>query len=395
MNNATIKEELKTEYKNILEYWSKYSIDTQNDGFWGEVDNYGKPDKTADKGAVLNTRVLWTFASAYNFLKEDKYLKIAERAYNYLIKYFWDRDHKGIYWRISHKGEMLDGRKQTYAQGFAIYGLSEYYKATKNKEALNYAIELFNLIEQHCHDDKNGGYLEALSREWKKMDDMRLSLKDANEPKSMNTHLHIIEPYTNLYRVWPNEQLAERIKNLIHLFIDHIINTQTGHFHLFFDMDWTVKSNMESYGHDIEGTWLLCEAAEVLNDEALREETKKTALKMTNATISDGLAPDHSLFYEKDLTSNHLVKERHWWVQTEAMVGFTNAWQITGDSNYLDQMKSIWQYIDAHIIDKTNGEWHLRIGEDGKPICTDPKVGFWKCPYHSTRALMEIYNRLQ
>ncbi len=390
-----LKQEWLEEYKNILDYWISNSLDINFEGFIGEISPSNNQVQEADKGAVLNARILWTFASAYNFLKDEIYLKIAKRAYNYLIKYFWDKDYEGIYWSLTYDGQLLDGRKQIYAQGFAIYGLSEYYKATNDKEALEYSIKLFQLIENYSFDKKDGGYLEALARNWKPLDDMRLSLKDANEPKSMNTHLHIIEPYANLYRVWKDPVLKGKIKGLINIFLEKIIDSKTSHFNLFFDMDWSVKSNLVSYGHDIEGAWLLCEAAEVIGDDELLKRVEEVAIKMTDVTIEEGLANDGSLLYEKDLSEDKVETDRHWWVQAEAMVGFVNAWQITNNNFYLEKMADIWTFIKEKQIDYKNGEWFLRINNDGEVIAEDEKAGFWKCPYHNTRALMEVYNRLK
>ena len=390
-----LKTQLIKEYKDILKFWQDHTIDHESGGFYGEVDRSGQPVQSTSKGVVLNARILWTFSSAYNFLKDEAYLQIAHRAYQYLTEYFWDKEHGGLFWSLNHKGELLDGRKQIYAQGFGIYGLSEYFKATKNQESLNYAIELYELIEKYSGDAIHGGYLEALSREWGQMADMRLSAKDANEPKSMNTHLHIIEPYTNLFRIWPDEELGQKMKALIRVFLDKIIDNSTAHFHLFFESDWTVKSNMVSYGHDIEGAWLLHEAAEVLGDRQLLKELQAMSLRMAEVTLREGWAPDGSLLYEKDLSSNHLDEDRHWWVQAEGMIGFMDAWQISGNSLYLEKVHALWAYIRQNLIDQENGEWFLRIDATGMPVLSDPKAGFWKCPYHNTRALMELATRIK
>ncbi|TCO10866.1 AGE family epimerase/isomerase [Natronoflexus pectinivorans] len=391
---SKLKNELKQEYISILDFWKNHTADEENGGFYGELCNDGTPNSEAIKGVVLNTRILWTFASAYNFLKNEQYLKVADLAYNYIIKYFWDREFDGLFWSVDVKGNVHNDRKQIYAQGFGIYGFSEYFKATGNKESLDYAIKLFNCIEKYSFDHQHGGYIEALSRDWMPLQDMRLSEKDANEPKSMNTHLHIIEPYTNLFRVWPDDGLKMKMENLVKVFHDRIINPENAHFELFFDKDWTVKSEMVSYGHDIEGAWLLCEAADFINNPELLKQVESMSLRMTDVTLKEGLAQDNSLYYEKDPSTDHLDRDRHWWVQAEAMVGFMNAFQLSGKEKYQTAMLKMWDYIKTHIIDRENGEWHLRTNDQGLPITSDPKAGFWKCPYHNSRALMELYNRL-
>lgn len=381
------------ELKSILEYWETNTQDFAHEGFVGRIDSKGVVEAQASKGAVLNARILWTFSAAFNFSKEEKHLKMAERAFNYFVKHFVDAENGGVYWELDYTGKPLNTRKQTYAQGFAVYGLSEYYRASGNAESLELAQKLYFDMEKHCFDSQFGGYVEALDRTWNPMDDMRLSDKDANEPKSMNTHLHVLEPYTNLYRVWKDERLAESIRKLIRVFLDRIIDTQTAHFNLFFDMDWTVKSHAVSYGHDIEGAWLLTEAAEELGDKDLLHEVERMAIRMTDATLAEGSDADGSIFNERE--GNHLDTDKHWWPQAEAMVGYVNAWQITKNELYLNEALRVWKFIDSHIIDKKLGEWFWRVDAQGNTYETDDKTGFWKCPYHNSRALIEVINRLR
>lgn len=386
-------EVLTAELDHILKFWIDHTVDNENGGFYGKILSSGVRVKNASKGAILNGRILWTFSAAYNFSKDKKYLHVADRAFEYLSEHFVDQKNGGVFWELDHKGNPVNTRKQAYAQGFAIYGLSEYYRASGNERGLQLAQELFWTIEKNFLDKKYGGYIEALAGEWTRLDDMRLSGKDANEPKSMNTHLHILEPYTNLYRCWKNPILAESIRKLIRLFLDKIIDKRTSHFNLFFDMDWTVKSAIVSYGHDIEGSWLLAEAAEVLGDEALIEEVNKMALRMVDVTRDEGSDNDGSVFYESE--GNHLDTDKHWWPQAEAMVGYVNAWKITGESSYLNLAEKVWDFIDLHIIDHGLGEWFWRVDIDGNPYMTDEKTGFWKCPYHNSRAMIEVINRLK
>nr|WP_321408571.1 AGE family epimerase/isomerase [uncultured Carboxylicivirga sp.] len=391
MNNMI--QEMDQELKEILMFWADHSLDTVRGGFIGETDRAGDKKEDADKGAVLNARLLWTFSSAYNFYRDKKYLDLADRAYDYLMTYFWDKKNGGLYWAVDSKGEVSNKRKQAYAQGFGIYGLSEYYKASGKKEALESSIELYQLIEKFFKDDELGGYIEALDDDWTPLEDMRLSLKDANEPKSMNTHLHIIEPYTNLYRMWPDADLKKRIQHLLEVFRDHIINQETAHFHLFFDMDWTIKSEIVSYGHDIEGAWLLTEAAHEIQDEELLSQMKEIGKRMVDITIKEGMDSDGSVFYEKE--DGHLDTDKHWWPQAEAMVGLMDVYQNTGDIAYLEAIQKVWVFIKSYVKDKEYGEWFGKVKANGQPVLEDCKIGFWKCPYHNSRALLEVINRLK
>jgi len=381
------------ELKEILQFWADNSIDEVNGGFTGETNREGVQVEDADKGAVLNARLLWTYSAAYNYCKDAKYLELADRAYDYLMKHFKDSDFGGLYWAVDKKGQVSNCRKQAYAQGFGIYGLSEYYRATGKKESLEEAITIYHLIEKHFKDDEFGGYIEALDNDWSPLEDMRLSAKDANEPKSMNTHLHIIEPYTNLYRVWPNNGLRTQIQHLLEVFRDHIINQETAHFNLFFDMDWTVKSGIVSYGHDIEGAWLLTEAAHEIKDDELLAQMKDVGKRMVDVTIKEGMDSDGSIFYEKE--DGHLDTDKHWWPQAEAMVGLMDVYQNTGNEAYLEAMTKVWTFIKTHVKDIECGEWFGKVFLNGNPDIEECKIGFWKCPYHNSRALMEVVNRLK
>ena len=393
--NMSIKLEIRAELENILSYWMNNTVDNENGGFVGEISWDNKITPNASKGAVLNTRILWTFASAYRFDRRPEYLAMAQRAFDYIIANFWDKEFGGIFWELDAKGTPVNTRKQIYAQGFALYGFSEFYRATRNKVALEYAIKTYELIEKHSYDAIHNGYIEARSRDWQPMEDVRLSSKDENTPKSMNTHLHIIEPYTNLYRVWKDENLGKRIHGLLEVFLDKIMDSEACNFKLFFDEDWTVLPSAVSYGHDIEGTWLLTETAEVYGNVELLKRAKEIAIKMSDKVLKDGCDIDGSIYYELHLHNNHLDTDKHWWPQAEGMVGYLNTYQITKDKRYLDQMYRLWEFIKNHIVDNKNGEWFWLVRKDGSIRTSDVKVGFWKCPYHNSRALIEVLERLE
>lgn len=383
------------ELQHILNYWQTQMVDNELGGFYGQRDfNNNLVDK-ATKGAVLNARILWTFSAAYRFTKNSDYLQTATRAYDYLLNHFWDKQNGGLFWELDNVGNAINTRKQIYAQGFGIYGLSEYYRASGNTFALDKAIELYNLIEKHSYDPVHGGYLEALAADWTPLDDMRLSPKDANEPKSMNTHLHILEPYTNLLRAWPDKVLTDRMTSLVRVFLDKIIDNQTAHFNLFFGMDWEVRSAIVSYGHDIEGAWLLTEASHVVGNKQLIDEVEAMAKRMVDAVMKEGTDVDGSVVYERELDKNHLDADKHWWPQAEAMVGLAWMWRQTGDSKYLNDMTRVWDFVREAMIDRANGEWFWKVDGSNKPCVTDDKAGFWKCPYHNSRALMEVVEILK
>jgi len=393
MDVLRFKLEMQEELDRILRYWIEYSQDS-NGGFVGRIDNENKVYPDAPKGSVLNARILWTFSAVYNVTGNNEYLKIADKAYNYITEYFIDKEFDGVYWSVDYKGEPLDTKKQVYAIAFVVYALSEYYKCTKNEAAKTTAIRLYHLIEKQSCDKLTGGYFEAFSRNWSALGDLRLSAKDANEKKTMNTHLHILEAYTNLYRIWPSHELAHQLRKLVNIFLLHIINADTGHLDLFFDENWKVKSETISYGHDIEASWLLLEASESLMDEELISRCKTVSVNMANAVV-EGLDSDGGLWYEYEPSKHYLVKQKHWWPQAEAMVGFVNAWQVSKDEKYLQHAFQNWHFVKGYILNKQNGEWFWGIYEDYSVMKNDDKVGIWKCPYHNSRACLEIIKRFE
>ena len=388
------KAELESELERILHYWMSYTIDKEQGGFYGRIDNDNTVYPKAPKGSVLNSRILWTFSSAYNFTGNKQYLEVADRAFNYFIHHFIDKEYGGVFWRVDNTGHLLDTKKQIYALAFALYGISEYQKATGSQKAKEFALKLYDAIEQYSHDKTKLGYIEALTRNWQEIKDLRLSNKDANEKKSMNTHLHVLEAYANLYRIWPDKGLRENIQELIDLFLKHIINEETNHLVLFFDEDWQVRSNVISYGHDIEAAWLVLEAAETISNDFLINKVKNISVKMAGAA-REGLDEDGGLWYEYDNAKQQLVKEKHWWVQAEAMVGFFNAWQLTGDETYFFDSFNNWQFVKRLILNNDKGEWFWGITEDNSLMQGQDKVGIWKCPYHNSRACIEIIKRIK
>lgn len=377
---------------NILPFWMNKMEDNEEGGFYGQITGEDELKPEASKGAILNARILWTFSSAYRLLKKPEYLETATRAKRYLIDRFYDPQYGGIYWELDYKGNPLDTKKQIYAIGFAIYGLSEYARATGDEEALAYAQQLFDVIEQHSFDSEQNGYVEALTRDWQPIEDMRLSDKDENEKKTMNTHLHILEPYTNLYRIWKDERLERQLRNLIEVFISRILDPQTGHLNLFFEEDWTNKYRIYSYGHDIEASWLIHEAALVLGDPEVLKRIEPIIIRIAQAA-DEGLNPDGSMIYENFLDKQKIDRELHWWVQAENVVGHINLYQHFGNTEALDTAARCWEFIKTKLIDREQGEWHWSLLPDGTVNCRDDKAGFWKCPYHNGRMCMEVIER--
>ncbi len=386
--------ELDQECLSILDWWMLHSIDYDNGGFFGKIDNDNVVMAGAPKGSVLNSRILWTFSAAYNHYKTPGYLQTATRAYNYIATHFVDTKYGGVYWSVDDSGKPLDDKKQVYAIAFAVYGLSEYVLACGDVQAKELALDLYQAVEKHSHDSAYGGYFEAFTREWNELEDLRLSNKDFNEKKSMNTNLHVLEAYTNLYRIHRDEILRKNIEDLIRLFLVHIIDQGTNHLILFFSEQWTPKSELISYGHDIEAAWLLQEAAQVIGHDELLGIVKQKCLDIAKAAAK-GLDTDGGLWYEKNVAENHVIKEKHWWPQAEAMVGFFNAWQVSGEPHFLQKFEDAWSFIKKHLQDREDGEWFWGVHEDYSIMQEEDKAGLWKCPYHNGRACLELMKRIK
>jgi mannobiose 2-epimerase len=390
-----LKFEVTKECYSILSFWQQNTVDAINGGFIGSIDSDMTKHPEAEKGAVLNARILWAYSSAFRIFKNPDYLTLARRAYAYNTEHFLDKEYGGCYWMLNADGTPSNTRKQIYALAFMLYGFVEYFRISKKQDALDKAINLFNVIEEHSFDKERNGYFEAYSREWTLLEDLRLSDKDKNDPKTMNTHLHILEAYTNLYRVWKDEKLAKALKNLIvNIFLGKITDTEKGYFDLFFSSDWKKQSQNNSYGHDIEGSWLLWEAAEVLGEEAVKKLCKPVCIALAEQALTFGADKDGGLMSEG---TNGVVEDtdKHWWPQAEAVVGFMNAWQMTGDEKFLDASLASWEFIKKFITDKKNGEWFWRVSKDGKVYEEEQKTGPWKCPYHNSRMCMEIAERFR
>ncbi|MCR5076706.1 MAG: AGE family epimerase/isomerase [Prevotella sp.] len=394
---------------NILNYWIERVTDKENGGYYGRVDGHDRVDATADKGAVLNARILWAFSAAYRVLHNPAYLVAAMRAKDYLLEHFLDREQGGVYWSLDYKGCPVDTKKQTYAIGFAIYGLSEFARATGDSEALRVAIGLFHDIEHHAFDRENNGYIEALTRSWQPIADMRLSDKDENGSRTMNTHLHVIEPYTNLLRVLKartdlglsldGEDLAAvekevemAVRNLLDIFTGKLLNRQTWHLDLFFNDRWEGKRNIQSFGHDIEASWLLHETALVLGDDEVLKRLSPV-IRHIAAAADEGLQPDGGMIYERWTDSGATDGQRQWWVLCESVIGHANLYEHFGDAKALGDAIRAWKFIQANLLDKEQGEWHWAVLADGSIDRENDKAGFWKCPYHNSRMCLEMIER--
>ncbi|MBD2700644.1 AGE family epimerase/isomerase [Spirosoma sp. BT702] len=398
MDLAQFQAELRQEHKDILAYWQRYAPDKEHGGFYGRVDYQNQPDNKADKGIVLNARILWTFSAALRHTHHEEYRPTADQVFQYIRKYFIDPLYGGVYWSVDATGQPKYPLKHLYGQAFALYGLSEYALATHSAPALALAKEQFQNMVKHAFDPKKGGYVEALARDWSPATDYIISKYDNQESKTMNTHLHILEAFTSLYRVWPDKSVAEQIRGMLDMFLKHIVDLKTYRMNMFLDNDWNIRRTAISYGHDIEASWLLPEAADALaaknpGDKSLQKTVRDVAIKMARAATTGIDASDNGMNYELE-RNGHLNRERSWWVMAEAMVGFMNAYQLTHEKQFLDKSMQSWEFIKKYLLDLKNGEWYSGVTEDHKILGKD-KISMWKCPYHNSRACLEMLERIE
>ncbi|MBB5325715.1 mannobiose 2-epimerase [Anoxybacillus tepidamans] len=387
----TLVREVENElFEHILPFWEKL-VDYEYGGIYGKVDFDLRVDQQADKGGIVTSRFLWTFSSAYRVTRNEKYLQIANHLYQFLVENIYDDEYDGLYWLVNYKGEPKDTRKHVYTQSFGIYALSEYYRAKNDENALKLAKNLYFLIENKGFDPKNNAYKEEFDREWNEMPNEMLSENGVLADITMNTHIHVLEAYTNLYKVWSNEQLKERIENLLHILYHNIYDQNSKFLGVFFDKNWNSLIDMKSFGHDIEASWLIDEALKTIGLE--KEEYVQMVIDIAYNIAHTAIQADGSLINEQ--VDDKIDTSRVWWVQAEAMVGFLNAYERTKDVKFLELVKNLWEYTKKYIIDhRDNGEWYWSVDENGIPskknIC-DP----WKASYHNGRFCLEVIERMK
>lgn len=380
-------------FGHILPFWCGPALDPERGGWMSWLSNDLEPDRSQPKGLIVHSRILWTFSAVHRTRPAQVYRQMAERAFDFLLTRFWDAERGGVFWRLDDRGRVIEDEKKIYGQAFCIYALAEYHRAFGVAAALAQAKELFGLLERHAHDPHNGGYCEVCKRDWSEAGpEARLSEKDLSEKKSMNNHLHVLEACTNLFRVWQDERVGQRLRELIGLFEQRILDPCSGHFHHFFDEHWRVRSDTYTFGHDIEGSWLLCEAAEVLEDAKLQEHVRHVALRIAKTVLAEGVDETGGLVYE-GRSGCIIDRRKESWPQAEAVIGFLNAYQLCGEREFLSAARRVWEFIERHLVDRVHGEWFWRINEDGQPDPTLPKTSEWKGPYHGTRMCLEALQR--
>jgi mannobiose 2-epimerase len=399
MDSSQLRVDIESELRdNLLPFWRDCSVDPGSGGFIAEMTCEGAVVRDAPRGLILAARLLWTFSALYRRFGDRRDLELASRAYYELETIFRDPLHGGYRWRADAAAMPLDETKKTYGQAFALYALSEYHLVAADEPSLAAARIVYELIEQHVRDPVHGGYFEAREADWRGgACEQRLGDDDMVAAKSMNAHLHLLEAYTALYRAWPNRRVAASLRELIDIFDRFILDRSDGpchnHLHHFFDERWTRLSSSYTYGHDIEASWLLVEAAESLGDEVLRQRCREWAVAMAATTLSEGIDSDGCVAYA-GRDGEIIDGKRDWWCQAEGVVGLWNAWQLTGDRGFAEVAQRLWGAVLRFFVDPVAGEWFWRVNPDGSVDQQMPKVSEWKGPYHNTRMCLEMMHRI-
>lgn len=391
MNKDEVRQHLTND---LIPFWSALK-DQEYGGFYGYMEENGAVDKEAEKGCILNSRILWFFSNAAMVLHDRSLVDYAGHAFRFLRDHAWDSEQGGVYWSMTYDGRPADTTKHTYNQAFAIYGLASYYDASGDREAFQMAMELFHIIEEKCLGERC--YKEAFTREFEEASNEKLSENGVMAYHTMNTLLHVMEAYTELYRVMckknesGSEQVRERLLWILSVFKKDIFDGEKGRQKVFFDREMNSLIDLYSYGHDIETSWLLDRTLEVLGDQKLIKEYGKLTARMA-AEIYAHAYDGHSLANECE---NGVVDERRvWWVQAETVLGFLNAYEKSGDVKYRDAAGDVWEFIKAYVITaRKPAEWHSEVNRDGSPRDGHPLVDPWKCPYHNGRMCLEILSQ--
>lgn len=385
----TLAGEVRSEAEAIFEWW-RTRLPDDSDGFHGEIAADGRVVADAPRSVILYTRLLWFFSAAADYLKSDEALSLARRAMGYIRAHFVDADNGGLYWLLDADGQVIDGKKQAYAQAFGVYALAEYFNVSGDIDALGLARRLQAEIEHRFWDGEAGGYIEALGAGWRPLAQQRLSDKDIEAPKTMNTHLHVLEAYSRLHEVAPDAHSRAGLDRALGIFVDRFAGTD-GHLRLFYSMDWSDRTQAVSYGHDIEASWLMWEAARVLDDAAMTGRVRPMVLVLAETARTEGVMADGTIAYERSF-DGHLDPDGEWWGQAEGLIGFVNAWQLTRGQLWLDAAERLWNVTKAKFGAGKGAEWTWYANDADKS--PQALAGQWKCPYHNGRAMIELDRRL-
>ena len=410
MNSKGEYEKLAAEMENTLQrdvlgVWFPRSVDKQNGGFLSNFSRDWKPAATDGKFSVFQGRMVWVAAQVMEHRPELKtqFEPILAHGFTFLSDVLWDQTDGGFFWGLDENGKVseryTDG-KHLYGMSFGLYGATAAYQATKDKRALTLAQKAFQWMDQHAHDSTNGGYSEWLTR---KGAVVQRRSGDAGVPvagfpigyKSMNTHIHLLESFTQLYEVWPDETLRRRLEELLKIVRDRIC-VEPGVMNLYFTPDWRPIPDHDSYGHDVETAYLILEAEAALS-HGTTQKTEAIARALVDHALGYGWDKQNGGFYRDGTTFGVAEdKRKEWWVQFEGLNALLLMHEKYGrdDGRYYEAFKQQWSFIKEHQVDKEFGGIFDTVEENGS-VTDYTKSRIWKECYHETRALLNAIERLK
>ena len=393
--------------RDILGVWFPRSVDQKDGGFYSNFDRDWKPSASAGKFSVFQGRMVWVASQIAMKRPELKaqFLPIVSHGMKYLQDVLWDKQYGGFYWGRNDDGgtspQYTDG-KHLYGMSFGLYGATAAYQATNDASALELAKNAFRWMDEHAHDAKNGGYAEWLTRDGQVVQPSSENERFETVPvagfpigyKSMNTHIHLLESFTQLYEVWKDEILRRRVIELLEIVRDKIC-VEPGVMNLYFTADWRAIPDHDSYGHDVEAAYLMLEAEDILGRHD--PKTEKIARRLV----------DHALAYGWDETNGGLYREgttfgkaedlrKEWWVQFEGLNALLLMHEKYGKqtATYFAAFQKQWRFIRDKQIDHEFGGVYDTVERDGT-VKDYSKARIWKEAYHDTRALLTVTERLR
>ncbi len=417
----TIQSEMEGFMKKSVPFWLSHGIDREYGGYLVCFDGEGNPMKKlavltpTDKMIVTQTRMIWGFSAllrnglAKRYGWEEDCRQALEQGVTFFIDHFWDKEHTGWAWVTDRKGLVLDNGKLVYGQTFAIYALAEYYLATKDPRGLDYAERTFDALKKYAADTRYGGYFENFREDWT----LESPGVYGGDLKSLDIHMHTMEAYTTLYEASGKEVHRRALEEIISVVLTHMVDYDYWCGRNQFQIDFTPKPAISirrtwnydrdpesanknpldttSYGHNIELTWLLNRAYEVLGQPPARELTRKFA----DYTVANGWDHQYGGIYRDGLHDGRLiVTDKEWWQNFESLTGFFDAYEVTGDARYLEKFMELWEFDQIYFYNPTAGESRQLLSRNGTPLIPDTG-NQWKCIYHTDRAMMECCLRIE
>jgi mannobiose 2-epimerase len=393
--------------RDVLSVWFPRSVDSTYGGFYSNFTRDWQRTNSEGKFSVFQGRMVWVAAQVMMKRPElrEKYKPIVEQGFKYLSEVLWDKQYGGFYWGMNEKNEVsqpyTDG-KHLYGISFGLYGATATYMATKDENALKLAQQTFRWIDEHAHDEKNGGYFEWLTRDGKVVHGKQDLARAEGVPvagfplgyKSMNTHIHLLESFTQLYEVWKNDTLRLRLNELLEIIRDKVC-TEPGVMNLYFTNEWRAIPDHDSYGHDVETAYLMIEAETVLRGKP-SAKTERMAKLLVDHALGYGWDETNGGFYRDGTTFGVAEdKRKEWWVQFEGLNALLLMHEKYGrqTDSYFKAFQKQWEFIKSHQVDREFGGVFDTVEQNGE-VKDYTKSRIWKECYHETRALLNVIERL-